>query len=392
MHVSNTADDLRIASRRTLVRTLRQNPGVVIGELAGLTPLGTGTVSTIAHELAEAGVIHRTEVKAQGRGRPKVSIDYAPDFRYSMLFRTSAREVEGSLVDFKGALKDRLYRRRNQAESFNFCENLLSIAHEFLERQKFRPDKLGLVSITVKAAHLPLSESAERAHLTPEMVSSGLNISAEKVAIEHEQGLVAYGLLRGRQDLQRLAVLSLGNSVSLAIARRLVDGEIEVSSPNLGHSLTHPKGPACICGKRGCVESSASAFGLLRAVLGATTQTAKSAFIPDEQILAMGDIVRRGDFQARQGFALAGEALGLGLGQVFNLIGTMPVWIMGQTSPLFDLLEPSLKSALADSIGDQEAASVQLQILGDQDNRVFESNCASALDRLDRRICETGFH
>ena len=79
------------------------------------------------------------------------------------------------------------------------------------------------------------------------------------------------------------------------------------------------------------------------------------ADISDADMRALADRARRDDGPEREAYRKAGEALGFGLGSLFALIDPAPVAMVGIGALAFDLIEPSLREAIAQTAGGQHA-------------------------------------
>ncbi|HZN63346.1 MAG TPA: ROK family protein [Planctomycetota bacterium] len=102
-----------------------------------------------------------------------------------------------------------------------------------------------------------------------------------------------------------LALYTLGTGVGGGL---VVDGRLWAGAAGgageFGHMTIDPRGPACPCGRRGCLEALASATAVARA---AGAPDARTAF-------AMKSA------RARKAVRIAAEALGSGIAMVFNAI------------------------------------------------------------------------
>jgi glucokinase len=94
----------------------------------------------------------------------------------------------------------------------------------------------------------------------------------------------------------------------------------------------------CGCGRHGCMEAYAGTAGLLRrfAELGGNAS----------EIREIADSARRGEDAGRLVFEEMGEALGLGITTIQNLLDLDAFVFTGGVSRSFDLIEPSLRRTL----------------------------------------------
>ena len=132
--------------------------------------------------------------------------------------------------------------------------------------------------------------------------ATGLPVRLENDANCAAVGESAAGAGRGATSL---ALFTLGTGVGggLVFEGRLWAGAAG-GAGEFGHITLDPGGPKCACGRRGCLETYASATAVARA---AGTPDAKSAFASKTP-------------RARRAVAVAADALGTGIATVFSAI------------------------------------------------------------------------
>ncbi|MHC4930812.1 MAG: ROK family protein [Planctomycetota bacterium] len=132
------------------------------------------------------------------------------------------------------------------------------------------------------------------------------------------------------QGVRSAVLLTLGTGVGGAV---MADGTLWTGSTGcageIGHASIRPDGPRCPCGGRGCLELYASA-----------TAVAKVAGTSDSKEAAR--LARTGELQAKGAFQKAGEALGIALANVANILNPEAVCLGGGLAGSFDLLEVPL--------------------------------------------------
>lgn len=148
----------------------------------------------------------------------------------------------------------------------------------------------------------------------------------------------AFGAGRGCRHLLYVTV-STGVGGGLVLDGRLWTGT--GSAGEIGHMPVDPDGPACGCGRRGCLEALASGPAIARRYAALAGLDAVPAAV------AVFAAARAGDVRARQAIEEAGTALGRALGGVVNLLGPERIVIGGGVGAGgADLLLPPLERAL----------------------------------------------
>jgi len=100
-------------------------------------------------------------------------------------------------------------------------------------------------------------------------------------------------------------------------------------------------------------------------------------------------MARKGDRMAGFAFRQAGVALGLCLSRMFNVLGAMPVTIVGKGVEFFDLIEEGLEEQLNNSFLVRMGQEPALRIQGKDSEMAFNSNVSVTLGRFDRSIVAT---
>lgn len=123
----------------------------------------------------------------------------------------------------------------------------------------------------------------------------------------------------------------------------------------IGHVPLDPEGPACGCGKRGCLETLASGNAIGRYGREAATRDPSSALARSGPVDAIdGRLVTRlaegGDGAAREAIARAGRWLGVGLAALVDVIDPDVIVVGGGAADAGDLLLEPARAALATGV------------------------------------------
>ncbi|WP_128429615.1 ROK family transcriptional regulator [Streptomyces cyaneus] len=141
--------------------------------------------------------------------------------------------------------------------------------------------------------------------------------------------------------LSDFAVVTVGAGIGcgLVVHGRVVAGAHGVAG-EIGHVTVDPSGPPCHCGNRGCVEAIAGDAAIVRQIREATGV----AVADTAEAVALA---HRGNAGAREAYARAGEAIGLGIATVANLLGPECVIISGEGLAAYDLFAEQIRDAFA---------------------------------------------
>lgn len=125
----------------------------------------------------------------------------------------------------------------------------------------------------------------------------------------------------------------------------IIDGDVYRGAhgvaSEIGHTIVDPDGPQCSCGKQGCLESLASATAMVRAYMVKSPKSHVSITARDVVRMA-----RLGDPDALWAVRRVGEALGIGIANVFAVLDPQVIVIGGGVSKAGKLLlEPAIQKA-----------------------------------------------
>jgi predicted NBD/HSP70 family sugar kinase len=151
----------------------------------------------------------------------------------------------------------------------------------------------------------------------------------------------------------------------------LVNGELLRGWHNVGGEYGHVplniEGPRCSCGGQGCWEAYVSNLATVSRYLGrpAATPAAKGA-----TELTVDDVIaraRRGDARAVSTLQVTARYLGLGLGAIANTVDPERLFLSGEVTAAWDMLESAVRAGLAEVALTAKRAQTDLVIVPVQD-------------------------
>jgi glucokinase len=161
------------------------------------------------------------------------------------------------------------------------------------------------------------------------------------ILIQNDATVAAYGesVVRGPRG-RNLVLITLGTGVGGGI---VADGRIVRGASGfggeIGHIVVDAKGPKCHCGRQGCLEAYAGAYGIVR--IANELRRGRRG----EKLSAFGvfESARAGESWARETLRVAGEHLGLAIAILLNTLNPAVVVIGGGVSGGFKALEPHIR-------------------------------------------------
>ena len=159
-----------------------------------------------------------------------------------------------------------------------------------------------------------------------------------------------------------LVFVSVSDGVGLGV---IIQGELLRGRSNIagefGHTPLSLDGPRCSCGATGCWEAYVSNRATLARYFGRAAETGP---VPaDQKDFTVEDLIARarsGDSKAAAAIQATGRYLGLGLATVINGLDPARVFIGGEITAAWDLIEASVREALLERALTPAAASTEI--------------------------------
>jgi len=170
------------------------------------------------------------------------------------------------------------------------------------------------------------------------------------VMVQNDATSAAFGesFARGTRG-RNLVFITLGTGVGGGI---VVDGRVARGASGfggeVGHMVVDPDGPRCRCGRRGCLEAYAGAYGIVRTARSLLARTTRATPLRRSGLSAwkVFEAARHGDPVAGEVARITGERLGLAIAVLLNTLNPSAVVIGGGVSGGFDALEPHVRRAI----------------------------------------------
>ena len=162
--------------------------------------------------------------------------------------------------------------------------------------------------------------------------------------------------------------VSDGVGVGIVVSGEVLRGEAHTAG-EFGHVSLDPHGPLCACGRRGCWEAyacnSSTSMRYVAEVAGAGDKRGNGArrapLPPVEEIVRRA---KRGERAAEVTLKATGREIGRGLAAVVSAINPKRIYLGGEVTAAWDLLEGPLREALVE--GTITAAARQTPVLPDR--------------------------
>jgi predicted NBD/HSP70 family sugar kinase len=160
--------------------------------------------------------------------------------------------------------------------------------------------------------------------------------------------------------VRNLVFVSVSDGVGVGV---VVNGELLRGRDNIAGEFAHMPlsidGPRCACGAIGCWEAHISNLATLTRYFGRAPEITAS----DETPFTIADLIARaraGDGKASAALQASARYLGLGLGGVVNIINPDCIFISGEITTAWDLIETTVRAALVERALTPSAAATDL--------------------------------
>lgn len=320
-------------NRDLVLRTIFANESISRAEVARVTNLTRTTVSDVVSGLLEEGLVEEVGRGESIGGKSPILLSVVANSRYLIGLNLGQDKFIGAIVNLRGEIKEMVEEPVHDDNGKTALELVYQIIDQ-LVRKKIKPivgigvGTPGLVNtregVVVNAVNLewqdlPLGQLLEKKYKIPVLV---LNDS-QAAAI----GEFVYGGVHAPDENMVVINVIHGIGAGILINGRLFQGDGGVAG-EIGHVVVRENGELCRCGKRGCLETVASA----------------RAVVKQMKMKSLADVVaafNAGNAAANEVIQTAGRYLGLSLA---NLIATLNIQKIVLTGDMTRFGEKWLKS------------------------------------------------
>jgi len=157
--------------------------------------------------------------------------------------------------------------------------------------------------------------------------------------------------------------VSDGLGVGIVLGGELVRGQHNIGG-EFGHVPLSIDGPRCGCGATGCWEAYVSNLATLSRYFGRDQRDKPAS--PEGMSLTVDDLIvraRGGDDRALDALLSTARYLGIGLGALINAIDPAHVYIGGEITTAWDIIEGHVRAGLQERVLTDSAASTPITIV-----------------------------
>ncbi len=359
---------IRDANRVVVLDLIREGNARSRADLARLSGLSPSTVTAITASLMDAGLV--VEVRGAGApdgttlGRPATPLRLDPTAGFAVGVKLSPDTLTATVTDLDatplGMVSIPHRPGQDAATVVNLFDGAVTdvLTMAGVDLGKVVGIGIGLPGMvdpaTGQISGSPLADPAE--HDLERLLGEHFGLT---VLVDNDVNTLTiaehlFGAGRGTRDL---VVITVGRGVGMGM---VVNGQIargwHGGAGEIGHLIVQPEGPACWCGRRGCLEAVAAEPALVREALAITGR-----------LVAPGDLAALALVDARVAdvLARAGDLVGNAIATVVQLVDPERVVVSGEGVRLGDIHLDALRQATRRVLGPDHPLDLIVEPWGD---------------------------
>ena len=375
-HVA-TRTTSRDINRRIALNLIREHQPISRADLARRMNVTRGVVSVLVQELIDQKVIYEGATGEAMRGRKPTFLHIrtqnrlaiAVDVRFSRTYlmlcdfsgQQLALETYDTIFSIPAFVKDLASRVRRIVKNNGFhgrCEGIGVVIPGMVDQRTGRilnAPALGWRGVDIRDK---LSGA------------TGLPVHVDNSA--RACALAQLWLEGGETGPHNFAYVSVSDGVGVGI---VVNGELLRGHNHIagefGHMPLNLEGPRCMCGASGCWEAYTSNLATLSRYFGwnLSKLNAKSMVNSDRSsftILELIGLARNGDAKAVSALQESAHFLGLGLATIVNVINPDCIYLSGEITIAWDLIENTVRKAMTGRTLTEAAGQTPLRVTAAQ--------------------------
>jgi predicted NBD/HSP70 family sugar kinase len=366
-----TRGTTRQINRRIALNLVRTNQPISRADLARLMGTRRGAISLLVNELIRDGAIFEGATGDAKRGRKPtflyvdsrkrcvVAVDIRPTRTFVMVTDLVGRQLasvtsfptERDPKRFIAGLVKRVKAVLSEHKDLGRCQGVGVVVPGMVESDAGRV----LLAPNLGWSNLQLRDPMAAALGLPVQIEN----SGKACALAQ---LWAAGGAKVPSDFVYITV-SDGLGVGVVIGGELVRGHHNIAG-EFGHVPLNIDGPRCGCGATGCWEAYVSNLATLSRYFGRDLR--ERPVSSDVASLTVDDLIARargGDARALAALLSTARYLGLGLGSVVNAVDPSLLYIGGEITTAWDLIEATVRAGLAERALTSSAGATPITIV-----------------------------
>jgi N-acetylglucosamine repressor len=364
----------REINRRIALNLIREHQPISRADLSRRLNMTRGVVSVLVQELIAQRLIYEGATGEAARGRKPtflhirtrdrlaIAVDVRFSKTYLMLCDFAGQQVAiesfdtlFSILDFVKDLAGRISKMLKTQGRDAACEGIGVVVPGMVDHRTGRilnAPTLGWRGVDIRA------KLAAATGLPVQVENSGRACALAQLWLERGEAM-------GDQSFVYVNV-SDGVGIGIVINGELLRGRDHIAG-EFGHMPLNLDGPRCMCGARGCWEAHTSNLATLSRYFGwnlskLSPKTLREAEQNSFTVLDLVARARSGDAKAVAALQTSARFLGLGLATIVNVINPDGIYLAGEITTAWDLIEKTVRDSMTERILTDSAARVPLRV------------------------------
>lgn len=333
-----------------------------------------GVISVLVQELISQGLIYEGATGEAARGRKPTFLHIRTRDRLAIAVDVRFSKTYLMLCDFSG----RELAIEAHDTIFNVSEFIRDLSLRIRRMLKTHSAKTGCEGIGVVVPGM-VDQRTGLILNAPALGWRGVDIrdklaAATGLPVQVENSgracaLAQLWLVRGEATGPNSFVfisVSDGVGVGMVLNGELVRGHDHIAG-EFGHIPLNLDGPRCMCGSSGCWEAYISNLATLSRYFGWNLSKLNPNSLRDAEhssftVLDLVARARGGDAKAIGAIQATARFLGLGLGTIVNIVNPDCIYMAGEITTAWDLIEDTVRHALAERALTESAGRTPLRV------------------------------
>ena len=358
-------NDIRNINQTVLLHLIRERQPISRVDIARMTGLRPGTISSIVNRLIRKGVIFEGAAGPSSGGRKPTYLNINAENAYVLAVDIGVRDTVYAVSDFNG----RILKQKSLITDGDPREFLGKLAGQIISLINGHYPKAKFAGVGVSVPGLIRRETGEVA-VSPNLGWTNLPI---KELLEKELGLPVY--VENDANSAAFSELWYGPLEEIKVKTLLyilvvdglgcgliINGELHVGSKvgmgGFGHMCIEPNGELCSCGRKGCWETLASESATIARYHRLMSNRNGSITTSITDIVAQAN---RGEAKALAALNATAEYLGEGIASLAHGLSPETIVVGGEIAAAWNILGPVIHERVKSQYIIPEVARIEIR-------------------------------
>jgi predicted NBD/HSP70 family sugar kinase len=358
-------NDIRDINQTVLLHLIRERQPISRVDIARITGLRPGTISSIVNRLIRKGVIFEGAEGPSSGGRKPTYLNINAENAYVLAIDIGVRDTAYAVSDFNG----RILKQKNiitEGDPGEFIDRLADNIQKLIHSDY---GHVNFAGVGVSIPGLVKRETGEVA-VSPNLGWRDLPLRAIlesklglPVYVENDANAAAFSeLWYGPLDEIKVKTLLYILVVDGLGCGLIINGELHVGSKvgmgGFGHMCIEPNGELCSCGRKGCWETLASESATVARYHRLMSNRDGSITTSITDIISQAN---RGDEKALAALTATAEYLGEGIASLAHGLSPETIVIGGDIAAAWNILGPIIHERLKSQYIIPEVARIDIR-------------------------------